>query len=85
MLIARVPGIGLESAKKICAARVHAALGWDQLKQIGVKISKARYFIICKARSLEKRELSAEQIRQQLLTQSHSKWLRSHTPQLSLF
>jgi putative DNA modification/repair radical SAM protein len=85
MLIARVPGIGLESARKICAARVHAALGWDQLKQIGVKISKARYFITCKAKSLEKRELSAEQIRQQLLAQSHSKWLRSHTPQLSLF
>lgn len=85
MLIARVPGIGLESARKICAARKHAELGWDQLKQIGVKISKARYFITCKAKSLEKRELSAEQIRQQLLTQSHSKWLLSHTPQLSLF
>jgi putative DNA modification/repair radical SAM protein len=85
MLIARVPGIGLESARKICAARNHAALGWEQLKQIGVKISKAKYFITCKTKSLERRDLSPEQIRQQLLAQSHSKWLRSHTPQLSLF
>jgi putative DNA modification/repair radical SAM protein len=85
MLIARVPGIGIESARKICAARVHGALGWDQLKQMGVQISKARYFITCKAKSLERRELTPEQIRQQLLMQSQSKWLKAHTAQLSLF
>ncbi|SDH08359.1 putative DNA modification/repair radical SAM protein [Chitinophaga filiformis] len=85
MLIARVPGIGLESAKKICAARMHGPLGWDQLKLMGVQINRARYFITCKSKSLERRELSPEQIRQQLLTQSHSKWLKSHTTQLSLF
>ncbi|UPK66913.1 putative DNA modification/repair radical SAM protein [Chitinophaga filiformis] len=85
MLIARVPGIGLESARKICAARIHGALGWDQLKQMGVQINRAKYFITCKSRSLERKELAPEQLRQLLLTQSHSKWLKAHTAQLSLF
>lgn len=85
MLIARVPGIGLESARKICAARIHGALGWDQLKQMGVQINRARYFITCKSRFLERKELAPEQLRQLLLTQSHSKWLKAHTAQLSLF
>jgi len=85
MLIARVPGIGLESARKICAARIHGALGWDQLKQMGVQINRAKYFITCKSRSLERKELAPEQLRQLLMTQSHSKWLKAHTAQLSLF
>ncbi|MBW8686907.1 putative DNA modification/repair radical SAM protein [Chitinophaga rhizophila] len=85
MLIARVPGIGMESLRKICAARMHGPLGWDQLKLMGVQLNKAKYFITCKAGALERRDLTSEQIRQQLLAQSHSKWVKAHSPQLQLF
>lgn len=85
LLIARVPGIGMESVKKICAARMHGRLGWDELKRIGVQIGRARYFITCNSKPLEKRELPAEVIRKQILAETQSKWQKAHSPQLSLF
>ncbi|GAA4313406.1 putative DNA modification/repair radical SAM protein [Nibribacter koreensis] len=66
-MIVRVPGIGLKSAKKIVAARRFAYLNWENLKQIGVVIKRAKYFITCGGRSLETREWDEEAIRRRIL------------------
>ncbi len=47
-LIMRVPGIGIQSAKKICAARKFSRINWDHLKKIGIAINRAKYFITCR-------------------------------------
>lgn len=43
----RVPGIGVRSARRIVQARRICALQWEGLKQIGVVLKKARYFLLC--------------------------------------
>ncbi len=47
----RVPGIGTESAYRIMRARKLCLLTWDGLKQIGVVLKRARYFLLCKGRT----------------------------------
>ena len=46
----RVPGIGVISARRICAARRQAFLSYDSLKRLGVVLKRARYFITCKGK-----------------------------------
>jgi putative DNA modification/repair radical SAM protein len=66
-LIVRVPGIGIKSAKKIVAARRFAALTWDHLRQIGVVLKRAKYFVTCHGKSLETREWDEETIRRRII------------------
>jgi putative DNA modification/repair radical SAM protein len=47
-MLLRVPGLGVKSAKLILASRRYGRLGTTQLKQIGVVMKKAQYFITCK-------------------------------------
>ncbi len=47
----RVPGIGTESAYRIVRARKMCSLTWDGVKNIGVVLKRARYFLLCKGRS----------------------------------
>ncbi len=84
-MILRVPGIGVESANKIVKARNFAKLGWDQLKKIGVAINRARYFITCKSTDFERRDLTGTKIKQFILAESHSKYLKNTQTQLSMF
>ena len=46
-MLLRVPGLGVKSAKMILTARRYSRLGTSQLKQIGVVLKKAQYFITC--------------------------------------
>jgi predicted DNA-binding helix-hairpin-helix protein len=84
-LIMRVPGIGVESAKKIVEARRFSTLGWEHLKKIGISLQRARYFIICKGNEVLKKDLTPIQVRQQLLSLQQSKYRSDFSPQLSLF
>lgn len=84
-MILRVPGIGVESAHKIVKARNFARLGWEQLKKIGVAISRAKYFIVCKSSEFERRDLTGTKIKQFILAESHSKYLKNTQTQLSMF
>lgn len=49
----RVPGIGVNSAKRIIIARRHSKLDFQSLKRIGVVLKRAQYFIICKGKMAE--------------------------------
>lgn len=84
-LILRVPGIGLHSANKIVAARRFQRLNWDHLKKLGVALNRVRYFITCNSREFERRNLSAMQIKQFILSSSSSKYLKNQPSQLELF
>ncbi|MCI6413366.1 MAG: putative DNA modification/repair radical SAM protein [Butyricimonas virosa] len=46
-MLLRVPGLGVKSAKMILTARRYSRLGTSYLKQIGVVLKKAQYFITC--------------------------------------
>jgi putative DNA modification/repair radical SAM protein len=84
-LILRVPGIGLQSAQKIMSARKFGRLNWEHLKNMGVAINRARYFITCNSRDFERRDLTSMQIKQYILAQSQSKYLKTASVQLNLF
>lgn len=66
-MILRVPGIGVGSARKIVAGRRFAHLTFDHLRKIGVVLKRARYFITCSGRYLERQSLEAQTIRQRIL------------------
>lgn len=46
----RVPGIGVTSAKRLCAARRHAFLSYDSLSRLGIVLKRAKYFITCRGK-----------------------------------
>jgi len=50
----RVPGIGQRSASKIIAARRIASLTFDNLKKMGIVLKRARLFITCSGKMMEK-------------------------------
>ncbi|QQL51105.1 putative DNA modification/repair radical SAM protein [Mucilaginibacter ginkgonis] len=84
-VILRVPGIGVQSAEKIVSARRFGKLNWDQLKKIGIAINRARYFITCHSSKFERRDLTATAIKQYILAESSSKYLKNSSVQLGLF
>jgi len=84
-LIMRVPGIGLQSAKKICSARIFNKLNWDHLIKIGIAINRARYFITCNSFKFERKDLTEWQIRQRILALGKSKYQPNLSPQLKIF
>lgn len=83
-MILRVPGIGVKSAKKIVQARRFGKVHIDLLKQLGVAYSRAKFFIRCEDSPRFQKELSTTDIRQQILTQGSSKYVKQLSPQLSL-
>lgn len=84
-LILRVPGIGVQSADRICQARRYNKLTWDHLKKIGISVNRARYFVVCNDRQDEYKSLTPIQIRQQIVHRAHSKYAANFSPQLNLF
>ena len=83
--ILRVPGIGMQSAHKITQARRFQKLNWEHLRRIGVALIRAKYFITCSSNSFERRDLTAMNIKQFILSESKSKYLKTNISQLSLF
>ncbi|MBC7851480.1 MAG: putative DNA modification/repair radical SAM protein [Chitinophagaceae bacterium] len=83
-MIVRVPGIGIQSAKKIVSARKFSTLRWDHLKKIGVSLNKTKYFITCKLDE-NRKQFDPLQIRQMLLAEAASKYKANFSPQIKLF
>ncbi len=86
-LLLRVPGIGFKSVEKIIQARRFKQLTFDHLQQMGVMLSRAKYFIVCAQRNTTPSvgKLDSEQLRSILLKQTQSKYAAQMTPQLSIF
>jgi putative DNA modification/repair radical SAM protein len=83
-LIKRIPGIGVTSALKIVAARKFNILTWDHLKQLGIAMNRAKYFITCKGPA-DYKDYDSLRIRQFILSDSNSKYQPNFSPQLTLF
>ncbi|MBD1396708.1 putative DNA modification/repair radical SAM protein [Pontibacter sp. JH31] len=84
-MILRVPGIGVKSAKKIVSARRFAPLQFDHLRQMGVVLKRAKYFITCQTRSLQRQDFDSEQLRRKILFGDGSVRSALLTQQLDLF
>ncbi len=84
-LLLRVPGIGLKSVNKILHARKFRKLNWEHLKNIGIALNRARYFITCDSRERELKDYSSENLKQIIIKNSSGKFRKDISPQLSLF
>ena len=81
-MILRVPGIGVQSAKKIVQARRFGQIHIDQLKRMGIAYNRAQHFIRCADTPKFKKEQQANQIRQHILQSGQSKYQKQLSPQL---
>ncbi|MCL3779716.1 putative DNA modification/repair radical SAM protein [Prolixibacteraceae bacterium JC049] len=84
-MILRIPGVGVQSAQRIVAARRHRRLNSHHLKKLGVVMKRARYFITCNELPAYLRDISSETLRRHLILESKSKYRKSADTQLSLF
>lgn len=66
-MILRVPGIGVKSAKKIVCGRRFCRVGTAELKQMGVALNRAQYFIYHRELPSLSRSFYPEQLRPQLV------------------
>lgn len=84
-LIMRIPGIGVNSAKKIVAARKFNKLSWDNLKKFGIAFNKARNFVTCQSDHFSLSDWLPAQIKERILKSGTSKYKPNFSPQLKLF
>lgn len=84
-VIKRIPGIGIQSAKKIWEARKFRTLTWEHLKGFNIALNRAKWFLALKRDDFKMRDYTAQQIRSFILSASYSKYAPNHSPQLHLF
>lgn len=58
----RVPGIGVNSARRIVRARKASMLGFDDIRKMGVVLKRALYFITCKGRMMYRTRIDEDYI-----------------------
>lgn len=87
----RVPGIGVNSAKRIVTARRTATLTFEGLKKLGVVLKRAQYFITCGRKSADDLKITQNSVLQSLLSEKtlgqyrRDFFLQAGSEQLSLF
>ncbi|MEO1012433.1 MAG: putative DNA modification/repair radical SAM protein [Bacteroidota bacterium] len=84
-VLARVPGMGMQSVNKILNARKFRKLNWGHLKRIGLALNRAKFFIVCDSRDWERRDLDAPTLKGMILQTSSGKFRNQYNNQLSLF
>ena len=85
----RVPGIGVNSAMRITAARRSATLRLEDLKKLGVVLKRAQYFITCGGHAASPASLAQSSLLTALLSDKSLELYRYRNAlpreQLSLF
>ncbi len=84
-MILRVPGIGVQSAHRICNSRKFSKLNWEHLKKMGLQLNKAKHFIVCSSPDFERKDYTSMQLKQIILANGNSKFSPNFSPQLKLF
>lgn len=64
----RVPGIGVTGARRICMARRHATLNYNDLKKMGIVLKRAVYFITCSGKMMYRINFNEDAITRNLLS-----------------
>ncbi|MBD0257208.1 MAG: putative DNA modification/repair radical SAM protein [Cytophagales bacterium] len=80
-MVLRIPGLGVKSAKKIVAGRRFGRLTLEHLRQFGVALNRAKFFLVCDGWNGYRRDWDPLQIRQQIVSTA----AKAGTGQLSLF
>jgi putative DNA modification/repair radical SAM protein len=80
----RVPGLGVKTAKMIVASRSFTPLRFEHLKQMGVVLKRARYFITCGGQHLTEPDVADHKLRL-ILARQQPLLHRLEQSQLSLF
>jgi predicted DNA-binding helix-hairpin-helix protein len=85
----RVPGIGVNSAKRIVKARRSASLDFNDIRKMGVVLKRALYFITCHDRMMYNTQIDQNYIANNLIGADQKKRyeIEHHNSyhQLSLF
>ncbi len=88
----RVPGIGVNSARRIMTARCTGGLDFMGLKKIGVVLKRAQYFITCSGRAARGLKITQDAVLRSLMSQKEwwmyvhqQPWEQDQPQQLSLF
>ena len=84
-VLKRIPGIGVQSAKKIWEARKFGKLNWEHLKKFNIATNRAKFFVTCKISDFKTGDYTPEQIKNAILSTSVSKYAANYSPQLQLF
>jgi len=84
-MLARIPGVGMQSVYKIIHARKFRKLDWHHLKAIGIALNRAQYFIICNSKEFFKKDLLPDSIKNKILQNTRSKYQKHFNQQLRLF
>lgn len=84
-MLARIPGLGLKSVDKIISARRFRKLNWEHLKNIGVALNRAKYFIVCDSNRWERLDMEPQKIKGMILKNSIGKFRKEYSTQLNLF
>ncbi|WP_310588325.1 putative DNA modification/repair radical SAM protein [Larkinella terrae] len=84
-MIIRIPGIGVQSARKIVAARRFRRLQPEHLKTMGIAYNRARYFLAFSRPFSRQPDFTSNQLKQLILTAQKSKYTSAFSTQLSLF
>ncbi len=84
-LLARIPGIGMQSVNRILKARQYRKLNWEHLKRMGVALNRAHYFMICSSRYWQQKDLDPATIKGLILQNSKGKFRNKYSSQLCLF
>ncbi len=89
LMLLRVPGIGVKSAKRIIAARQYAKLDFSNLKKMGVVLKRALYFITCQGKMMYHTKLEEDYITNHLIYNERPEQMQTNETmtfrQLSLF
>lgn len=87
----RVPGIGVNSARRIVTARRTVKLTFAGLKKLGVVLKRAQYFITCSGKAIDGLTISQDVVLQALLSKKELNMYKFNLPdtqkiqQLSFF
>lgn len=66
-LLLRVPGIGPTGVKKIVSARRYSKVTFAMLKQMGIVLKRAKYFITCDGKMMDRTPIDRQYIRSSLV------------------
>ncbi|WP_299681751.1 putative DNA modification/repair radical SAM protein [uncultured Dokdonia sp.] len=84
-VLARIPGVGMRSVHKIIHARKYRNLNWEHLKNIGIAMNRAKYFITCDSKDFETKDRTPGQLKSLIMQESASKFRKAYSNQLNLF
>ena len=69
-LLLRIPGVGVNSARRIMMARRTANLNFKDLKKLGVVLKRAQYFILCNGKMTEGLKVTETAVMRELMSAS---------------